>query len=133
MEQELDRLVKAFLGFRQFKYHENVIIRGKNDKKVSFSYLVDESTDKNVNLGGNIGVIVKDWSRSCGYNCILEAERLQANTPGLNRVMVVANQFSSTARELAEKLGILTLTKGELVSIQSMYRQQFSGSQVFDP
>ena len=34
-------------------------------------------------------------------------------------------------RELAEKLGVLTLTKGELVSIQNMYRQQYSA--VFDP
>ena len=33
--------------------------------------------------------------------------------------MLVANQF-------AEKLGILTLTKGELVSIQAMYRQQYA-------
>lgn len=132
MVQELDGLVQAFLGFRKFEFHENVSIRGKNEKNNSFSYLVHGSTDPHVNLGGNIGVVVKDWSRSCGYNCILEAERLQTNTPGLNRVMVVANQFSSTARELAEKLGILTLTKGELVSIQSMYRQQFSTT-VFDP
>ena len=117
--------MQSFLGFRKFKYTSNVSVRGKNDKNVSFSYLVDGTTDPNVPLGGNIGVIVKDWARSCGYNCILEAERLQGNTPGLARVMVVGNQFSSTARELAEKLGILTLTKGELVSIQAMYRQQY--------
>ena len=126
MEKELDGLVQSFLGFRKFKYQSNVRIRGKNDKNVSFSYLVHESTDPNTPLGGNIGVVVKDWARSCGYNCVLEAERLQGNTPGLARVMLVANQFSSTARELAEKLGILTLTKGELVSIQAMYRQQYA-------
>ena len=130
MEKELDGLVQSFLGFRKFEYQSNVSVRGKNDKKVSFNYLVSGSTDPSVPLGGNIGVVVKDWSRSCGYNCILEAERLQGNTPGLARVMVVANQFSSTARELAEKLGILTLTKGELVSIQAMYRQQYTA--VFD-
>ena len=130
MEKELDGLVQSFLGFRKFKYQSNVSVRGKNDKNVSFSYLVHGSTDPNVPLGGNIGVVVKDWARSCGYNCILEAERLQGNTPGLARVMVVGNQFSSTARELAEKLGILTLTKGELVSIQAMYRQQYAA---FDP
>ena len=130
MEKELDGLVQSFLGFRKFKYQENVSVRGKNDKNVSFSYYVHGSTDPNIPLGGNIGVIVKDWARSCGYNCILEAERLQGNTPGLTRVMVVGNQFSSTARELAEKLGILTLTKGELVSIQAMYRQQYAA---FDP
>lgn len=130
MEKELDGLVQSFLGFRKFKYQENVSVRGKNDKNVSFSYLVHGSTDPSVPLGGNIGVVVKDWARSCGYNCILEAERLQGNTPGLARVMVVGNQFSSTARELAEKLGILTLTKGELVSIQAMYRQQYAA---FDP
>ncbi|MHA1967053.1 MAG: restriction endonuclease, partial [Candidatus Hodarchaeales archaeon] len=78
-----------------------------------------------MDLGGKIGVIVKDWARSCGYNVILEAERLQ-KTSGLNKVMVVANQFSGTARELAEKLGILTLTNGELISIKSMYGAQFS-------
>ena len=129
MELELDNLVRDFLRFRQFDFDSNVTIRAKNDKEVQFSYLVHQSKDENVDIGGKIGVIVKDWARSCGYNVILEAERLQTNTPGLAKVMVCANQFSTTARELAEKLGILTLTNGELVSIRKMYKQQHS----FDP
>ncbi|MFX0212121.1 MAG: restriction endonuclease [Candidatus Hodarchaeota archaeon] len=128
---ELNRLVKDFLSFREFLFDENVILRGINDKKVEFSYLIHASKN-DIDIGGKIGVIVKDWARSCGYNVILEAERLQTNTPGLAKIMVVANRFSATARELAEKLGILTLTNGELVSIRSMYKQQFS-SAAFDP
>ncbi len=127
MSFDLEKLVVDFLKFRQFDFESNVVIRGKNDKRVKFSYLVHGSTDAEADLG-RIGVIVKDWQRSCGYNVILEAERLQANT-GVDKVMVVANQFSGTARELAEKLGILTLTNGELISIRSMYSKQFS----FDP
>ena len=113
-------------------FDENVVLRGINDKQVEFSYLIHSSTNTNVDIGGKIGIIVKDWARSCGYNVILEAERLQANTPGLAKIMVVANRFSATARELAEKLGILTLTNGELISIRSMYKQQFP-STAFDP
>ncbi|MFX0170699.1 MAG: restriction endonuclease [Candidatus Hodarchaeota archaeon] len=128
---ELNRLVKDFLAFREFMFDENVVLRGINDKKVEFSYLIHTSKN-DIDIGGKIGVIVKDWARSCGYNVILEAERLQTNTPGLAKIMVVANRFSATARELAEKLGILTLTNGELVSIRSMYKQQFS-STAFDP
>ena len=123
MELELNNLVKDFLRFRQFDFDSNVTLRGKNDREFQFSYLVHRSKDKNIDIGGRIGVIVKDWSRSCGYNVILEAERLQMST-GLSKVMVCANQFSATARELAEKLGILTLTNGELVSIRKMYMQQ---------
>ncbi|MFX0084610.1 MAG: restriction endonuclease [Candidatus Hodarchaeota archaeon] len=121
----LNTLVKEFLSFRKFDFESNVIIRGKNDKTVEFSYLVHGTTDNQTNLSGKIGVIVKDWARSCGYNVILEAERLQESS-GLSKVMVVANQFSGTARELAEKLGIITLTNGELISIKSMYGKQFS-------
>jgi len=123
--EDLNKLVKEFLSFRKFDFESNVVVRGKNDKKVEFSYLVHGTTDKKVDLSEKIGVIVKDWSRSCGYNVILEAERLQ-ETSGLSKVMVVANQFSGTARELAEKLGILTLTNGELISIKSMYGRSFS-------
>lgn len=128
---DLDNLVRDFLRFRQFDFDSNVRVKAKDDKEVHFSYLVHNtsSKEKKTDFGGKIGVIVKDWARSCGYNVILEAERLQTNTPGLAKVMVCANQFSSTARELAEKLGILTLTNGELVSIRKMYKQQFS----FDP
>ena len=128
IELELENLVKDFLRFRQFDFDSNVTVRAKNDREVQVSYLVHRSKDKNVDIGGKIGVIVKDWARSCGYNVILEAERLQTDT-GLTKVMVCANQFSATARELAEKLGILTLTNGELVSIRKMYMQQHS----FDP
>lgn len=128
-ELELNNLVRDFLRFRQFDFDSNVTIRAKNDKEVQFSYLVHRSKDNNTDFSGKIGVIVKDWDRSCGYNVILEAERLQTSTPGLAKVMVCANQFSATARELAEKLGVLTLTNGELVSIREMYKQQFS----FDP
>lgn len=123
--QDLNKLVKEFLSFRKFDFESNVLIRGKNDKKIKFTYLVHGTTDEQIDLGGKIGVIVKDWSRSCGYNVILEAERLQESA-GLSKVMVVANQFSGTAKELAEKLGILTLTNGELISIKSMYGSQFS-------
>lgn len=122
---DLNKLVKEFLAFRKFSFESNVVVRGKNDKKVEFSYLVHGTSGKKVDLTEKIGVIVKDWSRSCGYNVILEAERLQ-ETSGLSKVMVVANQFSGTARELAEKLGILTLTNGELISIKSMYSKSFS-------
>lgn len=122
---DLNKLVKEFLSFRKFDFESNVLIRGKNDKKIEFTYLVHGTTDEQVNLSGKIGVIVKDWARSCGYNVILEAERLQESA-GLSKVMVVANQFSGTAKELAEKLGILTLTNGELISIKSMYGSQFS-------
>ncbi|MHA2227135.1 MAG: restriction endonuclease [Candidatus Hodarchaeales archaeon] len=129
MELELERLVEDFLAFRKFDFERNVIIRSRNEKQIKFSYLIHgSSTEKNTDLGIKIGVIVKDHKRSCGYNVILEAERLQEAT-GLGKVMVIANQFSSTARELAKRLEILTLTNGELVSIREMYKPQFS----FDP
>ena len=136
MDFELTTLVRDFLDFRNFDFQSNVTIIGKNDRELSFSYLVDGSRDK-TNFSGKIGVLVKDWSRSCGYNVIIEAERLQENAPTLSKVMVVANQFSGTARELAEKLGILTLTKGELISIREIYKNESSAfdddKKAFDP
>lgn len=65
-------------------------------------------------------MLIKDWARSCGYNVILEAERVQELT-GLAKIMVVANRFSTTARELAKRIGIVTLTNGELVSIRKIH------------
>ncbi|NHJ40748.1 restriction endonuclease [Candidatus Hodarchaeum mangrovi] len=130
MDYELSELVQDFLNFRNFDFQSNVTVIGKNDRELSFSYLVDGSRDNRTDFSGKIGVVVKDWSRSCGYNVIIEAERLQENAPNLSKIMVVANQFSGTARELADKLGILTLTKGELISIREIYKNETSA---FDP
>lgn len=130
MDYELSELVRDFLNFRNFDFQSNVTVIGKNDRELSFSYLVDGSRDNRTDFSGKIGVVVKDWSRSCGYNVIIEAERLQENAPSLSKIMVVANQFSGTARELADKLGILTLTKGELISIREIYKNETSA---FDP
>ncbi|MHA1228326.1 MAG: restriction endonuclease [Candidatus Hodarchaeales archaeon] len=127
MDPDLHSLVKDFLRFRNLEFSSNVMITGRNDKELNFTYLVRGNKDSGEL--GEIGIIVKDWSRSCGYNVILEAERLQENAT-ISKVMVVANQFSGTARELAEKLGIITLTKGELISIREIYRNETSA---FDP
>ncbi|MHA1975039.1 MAG: restriction endonuclease [Candidatus Hodarchaeales archaeon] len=127
MNPDLHSLVKDFLRFRNLEFSSNVMITGRNDKELNFTYLVKGNT--NSGELGEIGIIIKDWSRSCGYNVILEAERLQENAT-ISKVMVVANQFSGTARELAEKLGIITLTRGELISIREIYRNETSA---FDP
>ncbi|MFW9854235.1 MAG: restriction endonuclease [Candidatus Thorarchaeota archaeon] len=126
---DLTKLTRDFLKFREFDFVEDQHITGKNEKPIRLSFLINGTNNPSISGEvGKIGVLVKDWARSCGYNVILEAERVQELT-GLAKVMVVANRFSATARELAKRIGIVTLTNGELVSIRKIH---FSPS-AFDP
>ena len=86
-------------------------MRSKNDGVNHFNYIFWKETEVDgiKTRSGSIGVIVKDWKRSCGYNVIIDAERILAETPGLSKIMVVANRFSQTAKDLAKKLNILII------------------------
>lgn len=66
-----------------------------------------------------IGVLVKDWKRSVGIDVILRAEDLLKVTPTISKVLIVSNLFSEPAQSLAERVGILLLTRLDLIRILS--------------
>lgn len=128
--ESLKKMVLDLLEFRECEFQEDVKIQGRHGQKFKLNYVFRNS---NSGISSTVGIIIKDWKRSCGYNCILEAERVQKDTLGLNKIMIVANRFSDTAKDLADRLKIITLTSGELNSIFNIYNVKRDDNEVIEP
>lgn len=53
-----------------------------------------------------IGVMVRDWNRSLGFNIVIVAEQIKKRYKELNEVIILTNAVSDPAQTLAEKIGI---------------------------
>ena len=66
-----------------------------------------------------IGITIKDWKRAVGVDIIIRAEKLMKSNRTINKVLLISNHFSDPARSLAERIGIILLTKNDLIDILS--------------
>ncbi len=111
LREKVEYLLKHYQVFKQFKIVKEAELQGRYDKKYFFDYILVNEQGKNA-----IGILIKDWNRSCGYQIILSAEKLQKES-GIGKVVVVSNSFSEVARSWGKKLNIATLSDGEIGSI----------------
>ena len=123
MFSSIRSLTEKFFELQQFDFEREVSLKTQNDKEITLSYVIEGFTDKEKELGGTIGVLLQNNKEMCDLNAILKAEEIGTNIPHLLRMMVIANQFSPTARQLADHLGIVTFSQSELESIKNMYLQ----------
>ncbi len=66
-----------------------------------------------------IGITIKDWRRAVGVDIIIRAEKLMKSSRFVTKVLLISNHFSDPARSLAERIGILLLTKNDIIDILS--------------
>ncbi len=66
-----------------------------------------------------IGITIKDWRRAVGVDIIIRAEKLMKSSRFITKVLLISNHFSDPARSLAERIGILLLTKNDIIDILS--------------
>ena len=118
-KMSLHKQVQCFLKFRGYEIHEQVTLSGKFNQEYNLDYIFWDKNSSNQN--SCTGVFIKDWKRSCGFDIILQAERILKEVAGLSQIMVIAHRFSGAAQALADRIGIITLTSGELVSIFKTY------------
>ena len=117
-------LARKFFEWKSFVVHESESIQGKFNAH-KFDFLVSQDKQPSPEILADIGVLVKDWARTCGINVILQFEQIVKDVrPAIRQGMLVGNQFSSSARSLAEKAGILLLSRGELISIYRTHQIQ---------
>ncbi len=123
MFSSIRSLTEKFFELQQFDYEREVSLKTRSDQDITLSYVIEGFTDKEKELGGTIGVLLENKKEMCDLSAILKAEEIGTNIPHLLRMMVIANQFSPTARQLADHLGIVTFSQSELESIRNMYLQ----------
>ncbi|MHA1543158.1 MAG: restriction endonuclease [Candidatus Hodarchaeales archaeon] len=66
-----------------------------------------------------IGIVIKDWRRAVGVDIIIRAEKLMKSSRFITKVLLISNHFSDPARSLAERIGLLLLTKNDIIDILS--------------
>ncbi|MFW9916654.1 MAG: restriction endonuclease [Candidatus Thorarchaeota archaeon] len=114
----LQDLARRFFERLACEVRESVSVKG-NCNFYEFDFLLSRKSTAEDSL--TIGVVVKDWARSCGINVIIDFEHVLKDMQStIQRGLLVTNQVSSMARLLAQKAGILLLSRGELVSIFHM-------------
>ncbi|MFX0115022.1 MAG: restriction endonuclease [Candidatus Hodarchaeota archaeon] len=113
----LRELARGFFEWKSFGVRESIPLQG-NSGAYEFDFLLSQRGEQVSESLADLGVLVKDWARTCGVNVILQFEHIMKDvSPAVHQGMLIANQFSSSARALAEKAGLLLLSRGELVSI----------------
>lgn len=109
----LKELAVCFLNKHNFDYEETTSIDTGLEKKIDFII----TGQKNSTSGGKTGLIVKDYKKSTGSDTICQIERLLKDLPQINQIILLANEFSVPARNLAERCGVPTISRGELISM----------------
>ncbi|MFX0163304.1 MAG: restriction endonuclease [Candidatus Hodarchaeota archaeon] len=116
----LEGISRKFFQIKGFTTREKVRLRGKSGQNHEFNMLLSQSRDKEKNAEslGDIGygVLIKDWKRSIGVNVIIKFDQMIEDA-GLEGGIIVGNDFSANAQNFAKKSGIVSYSRGELVSL----------------
>lgn len=120
---ELRELFRAFLGIKNIEKIEKVTLTGNSGQDHKFDFLL---TQKEINADffkpgiGETGVIVKDYRKPAGSDLITKTEKMGKDC-GFGKIMLCSNSFSTSAKSLAERSKVMTLSRGQLVSILRQY------------
>ena len=115
-EMNLRELAVCFLEKHDFKYHDTKMIEFENGLEQKIDFII--TGQKNTELDSvKTGLIVKDYKKSTGSDTICQIERLLKDLPQINQIILLSNEFSVPARNLAERCGVPTISRGELISM----------------
>jgi hypothetical protein len=115
LQGKVRRLLNHHQIFKPFKIEKSVALKGKHGRKNYFDYLLVSKIDNKQHY--TIGIIIKDWQRYCDYRFIFTIEKLLKETMSLSNIFLITNNFSEPAQLWANKLNILIMTSGEIVTI----------------
>ncbi|MHA2238121.1 MAG: restriction endonuclease [Candidatus Hodarchaeales archaeon] len=104
----LKELTTQYCQLRGFKFDQNT----SRASTRRWDYVIQNGADPE-----GIGIIIKDWKRAVGVDIIIRAEQLMKASRYISKVLLVSNHFSDPARSLAEKIGIMLLTKMDIIDI----------------
>ena len=113
----LKELAVCFLEKHNFKYQATTeTLKQNNNLEGKIDFIITGQKDSTI-TNGKTGLIVKDYKKSTGSDTICQIERLLKDLPQINQIILLANEFSVPARNLAERCGVPTISRGELISM----------------
>ena len=113
----LNELAITFLNRHNFKYSK-IESNGLKTRESKLNFLITGQKGKDLENPVKTGLIVKDYKKSTGADTICQVERLTKELgQDVNQIILLANEFSVPARNLAERCGVPTISRGELISM----------------
>lgn len=115
-DMNLKQLALEFLDLHNFMFKENFQTSGLSGKNHDLDFMI-VGQKNHLDVPSSTGIILRDYKKSLGSDGICQAERLLKDCPDIKKVVVMANEFSVPARNLAERCGVPTISRGELISM----------------
>ncbi|MHA2365048.1 MAG: restriction endonuclease [Candidatus Hodarchaeales archaeon] len=116
-DMELRELAIEFLNLHDFDYHENLKTSGISGQDHKIDIMITGQKNQIEEQHISTGIILRDYRKSVGADGICQAERLLKDCSEIKKIVIMANEFSVPARNLAERCGLPVISRGELVSM----------------
>ena len=115
-DAKLQRLALEFLENKNLIIEKDKILNGVSGKDFIIAFLIQGKSSSNDRL--STAVIVLDYAKSIGTDVINKYGHIYKDLSHIiNKLVIIGNEFSIPARSIAEKTGLLLLSRGELVSL----------------
>ena len=114
---KLKEIALEFLDQNNFLFQENTKSSGISGQKYQFQFLITGQKKHAGKDNISTGIILKDYKKSVGSDGICQAERLLKDCPDINKIVMISNEFSVPARNLARRCGVPLISRGELISM----------------
>ncbi|MFX0090602.1 MAG: restriction endonuclease [Candidatus Hodarchaeota archaeon] len=124
----LKELVNRFLKAVDVAWTEDQSFYGRSGQERKVEYFVPENAfavdeaSKHVFPKG-IGLIVKEWNRSVGYNVVQAASEAERDCSEIEKIFLVSQDFSTSARDWAKKSGVTLISRDDLIAVNKKLGQ----------
>jgi hypothetical protein len=116
IDAKLQQLALEFLEKKNFLIEKDKTLVGLTgqDYKVSFHIMGKMGSEERFSTA----IVVLDYGKSIGTDVINKYDRVCKDLKmSINKLILVSNDFSVPAKNMAEKANLFLLSRGELVSI----------------
>ncbi|WP_455139185.1 hypothetical protein [Candidatus Hodarchaeum mangrovi] len=121
MSHRLNSLVENLFQLQNYSFQKDVTLQLGSRDSIDLSYILQRSSQNDNNQPvDKLGVIIPPDNNLCTHKTILRAQEVQSDGK-LSRMIVVAQDFTPLAKELAENFGIITFNYSELTFVTSLY------------
>lgn len=116
----LKELVDRFLTAVDVAWTEDQSFFGHSGQERKVEYFVpenafEEEASKHIFPKG-VGFIVKEWNRSVGYNIVQAASEAEKDCSEIEKIFLVSQDFSTSARDWAKKSGVGLISRDDLIA-----------------
>ena len=116
IDQNLKTLALSFLTQKNFTIEKNKKLTGNSGQEYVTSFHIQGREGSKDQL--STVIVILDYAKSIGTDVIYKYDRMSKDlSDKVNKIVLIGNDFSVPARNMAEKASIFLLSRGELVSI----------------